>query len=118
MSDSTTPSTTYSSEGILCGRQEGNVSSLPSYTSAHTAAESAATTAEKDAMDAVTIAKDTTATATETSIKRAVRAAADDLARAANALAIFNNDGDITGGVAKAAVDAAATAATPPPPTP
>ena len=63
-------------------------------------------------MDADTIATDTAETATETSIKRAVRNAADDLARAANALATFNSNGDLTGGVAKAAVDAAATAAT------
>ena len=40
---------TIASEAILCGRQEGSVSSRPSYPSAHTTADSAAATAAKAA---------------------------------------------------------------------
>ncbi len=42
VSDATPIIITYSSEAILCGRQEGSVSSQPSYASAHTTADNAA----------------------------------------------------------------------------
>ncbi len=89
VTDTTGASEIYSSEGILCGRQEGNVSSLPSYASAHINADNAAAAAERDAEqanDADEAADDTETTDDEAALKRALRSAADDLGRAANAL--------------------------------
>ena len=82
---------TYSSEAILCGRQEGNVSSLPSYVSAHTSADSAANTANS----AQTAAQNNNTASGESTARSA-------LYTAARALATYNSNGDLTGGIAYA----------------
>ncbi len=94
VSDATTITNNYSSEAILCGRQEGSVSSRPSYASAHTTADSAA--------DAAIRAQTAAATGTESSARSALNTAA-------NALASYSGT-TLTGGIAHALRRAAAAA--------
>ena len=106
----TVSTTTAPSEAILCGRQEGNVTSQPSYATAHTNAESAArtaTTAETAAQAAV----DNT-NINESQARSALRNAASALRSAAGALrsvatALRNADNSTDAGTADAAADAA-----------
>ena len=105
VTDSTVASATYSSEGILCGRQEGNVSSLPSYASAHISADNAAAAALR--AQTIAAAADATGGSASVSAERAARSA---LNTAANALASYNSSGTLTGGIAHALRRAAAAA--------
>ena len=98
--DGTAASATYSSEAILCGRREGNVSSRPSYASAHISADSAATTATT----AQTAAQNNNTASGESTARTA-------LIRAANALATYNSSGALTGGIAYALTRAEETQA-------
>ncbi len=118
------------SEAILCGRQEGNVSSLPSYASAHARAESDAAAADKAAENA-----DDDAAKTNPSVStlkgdlrtaaNALEEAADDLEDIAAALrkigtsaandaadlaADYDGDGNLDGGAANDANTDAGTA--------
>ena len=82
VSDDTSASETYSSEAILCGRQEGSVSSLSSYASAHTTADNAAAAALR--AQAIADAANTSGTAAmsaETAARNALNSAANALAR-------------------------------------
>ena len=99
--DTTSASATYSSEAILCGRQEGNVSSLPSYASAHINADNAADAALR--AQATAAAADTTGSAA-VSAERNARSA---LISAANALASYSGT-TLVGGIAHALRRAAA----------
>ncbi len=114
---------TNPSEAILCGRQEGSVSDLPSYTTAHNnAAKDAddATTAQAAAEDAATAAGETDASASTAkaalrSAESALRSAESDLRRAESALrsleSDLRDDGDTSGAeAAKTAADNAETA--------
>ena len=101
VTDSTAASATYSSEGILCGRQEGNVSSLPSYASAHISADNAAAAALRAQ---TTAAAAPTSGAAATNAERAARSA---LITAANALASYSGT-TLVGGIARALQRAAA----------
>ena len=95
VSDGTAASATYSSEAILCGRQEGNVSSLPSYASAHITADNAA---------AAALRAQTTAAAADTTGSAAInaeRSARSALITAANALANYSGT-TLVGGIAHA----------------
>ena len=74
------------SEAILCGRQEGNVSSLPSYASAHNAADAAAARASS----AATAAGETGASLS--TARAALRSAATALTTVARALTAADND--------------------------
>ena len=103
VTDTTGASATYSSEGILCGRQEGNVSSLPSYASAHISADNAAAAALRAQTTAA--AADATGGSASVSAERTARSA---LNTAANALASYNSSGTLTGGIAHALRRAAA----------
>ena len=103
VSDATTISNNYSSEAILCGRQEGNVSSQPSYASAHTTADSAANTALRaQATAAAAATTGSAATTAETNARSALNTAA-------NALASYSGT-TLTGGIAHALRRAAAAA--------
>ena len=83
----TVSTTTAPSEAILCGRQEGSVSDLPSYTSAHNSAALAADKANNAKMTAETAATAAGVTgANFTTAKNALNAAGGALTSAETAL--------------------------------
>ncbi len=104
VSDATPIDNNYSSEAILCGRQEGSVSSQPSYASAHTTADNAADAALRAQTAAA--AAPTTPGSAATNAENAARSA---LNTAANALASYSGT-TLTGGIAHALRRAAAAA--------
>ena len=91
------------SEAILCGRQEGSVTSLPSYVSAHNNADSAAATATR----AATAAGQTNASLS--TARSALRSAASALTTVANALTAAGQASDAS--TATSAADTARTTA-------
>ena len=91
------------SEAILCGRQEGSVTSFPSYASAHNNADSAAATATR----AATAANQTNASLS--TARSALRSAASALTTVANALTAAGQASDAS--TATSAADTARTTA-------